>query len=73
MDVSAVAHAGHRSGGCGECRLTAQVGSGGRDERWIIGDSAVVYGSGEVKKEKGAGSLGRGSRMMRALGRSLSV
>lgn len=39
------------------------VGSGGRDERWIIGDSAASgSGSGEVKKEKGAESLGRGSR-----------
>ena len=64
MDVSAVAHAGHRSGGCGECRLSGWlVGSGGRDERWIIGDSAASgSGSGEVKREKGAESLGRGSR-----------
>jgi hypothetical protein len=34
---------------------------GGRDERLIIGDSAVYSSSGEVKKEKGAESLGRGS------------
>jgi hypothetical protein len=41
-----------------------QVGCGGRDERWIIGDSAVDgSGSGEVKKEKGAGSLRRESKM----------
>lgn len=51
------------------------VGSGGRDERWIIGDSAVYgSGSGEVKKEKGAGSLGRGSKSRRrAFGSGLSV